>query len=79
MQAGRQGGAHHLPNPDQRQREGDGSVPRASSKAGHCGVLLILNLFFVALGNSQAQGGEAEPSLAGIMINLCALLLLRCL
>ena len=62
------------PSPDQRQREGEHSVPGASRRAGYRrdrGVLLILNLFFVALGNSQAQGGEAEPVLAGIMINLC--------
>lgn len=39
--------------------------------------ILILNMFFVAFGNSQAQGGEAEPVLAGIMINLCPLLSFR--
>lgn len=49
------------PSPGQRQREGDSSVPRASSKAGHYGgrgILLILNLSCVAFSNSQAQGGE---------------------
>lgn len=57
-----------------REKEkGRAQSPGPSSKAGHLrdrGVLLILNLFFVAFGNSQAQGGEAEPALAGIMINL---------
>lgn len=43
------------PSPDQRQKEGDSSVPRASSKAG---LILILNLSFAAFSNSQAQGGE---------------------